>query len=432
MSNIIDRRKNPSNKSGKNRQRYIKRVEGQIKKSLPNVINKEDIKSITDKKGKIKVPIKGVKEPSFSHDQKTGDKGYIRPGNDQFKKGDKIEKPKGGGQGGNGNGSGRGANKDADDYEDSVVVELTKEEFLKYFFADLELPDMVKKFLESNVDFKRKRAGFTTQGIPARLNKEQSLKNSIGRRIAMGATLKKKLERLKEKLANAKTQAEKDTIQKNIDKLERRLKTIPFIDELDLRYNNFVVQPVPTTKAVMFCLMDVSGSMGYEERDIAKRFFMLLYLFLTKEYEEIDLVFIRHTVTAKEVSEEEFFTGRETGGTRVASCLELMDKIVTERYNDGKWNIYGCQASDGDIWGGEDADECYAYLNNKILDKCQYFSYIEIDRWGRHDNDDRGLWATYRYLSTKKKNFVCRKVKNLTEIWPTFKGLFQKKEKKDD
>jgi uncharacterized sporulation protein YeaH/YhbH (DUF444 family) len=174
--------------------------------------------------------------------------------------------------------------------------------------------------------------------------------------------------------------------------------------------------------------MDVSGSMGLEEKDIAKRFFMLLYLFMTKEYEKIELVFIRHTTTAKEVTEEEFFSNRETGGTRVASALEMMDKVIKERYNDGKWNIYGCQASDGDIWDGEDAEECRELLENSILPMCQYFAYIEIDRFQRHAvNDGYGLWWTYEDISERNDKFVCRKIEDIVEIWPVFKGLFQKK-----
>lgn len=421
MSNIVDRRNNPPNKSGGNRQRFIKRVEGKIKKGIGKALDKMDIKGMSSKNGKVRVPIRGIKEPSFHHDGETGDKGYVRPGNDKYNSGDKIAKPPKGGGGGRGKGAG-----DGDDFEDNFIVELTKDEFLQYFFQDLALPDMVKKFLESTVNFKQKRAGFTSAGIPARLNKQQSLKKSLGRRIAMKSSLEKKLEKLKEKLYRAKTEEDKKKYKKMIAETEKKLKKIPFIDEVDLRYNNFVKEPVPTTSAVMFCLMDVSASMGPDEKDIAKRFFTLLYLFLEKEYEKIDLVFIRHTTTAKEVSETEFFEGRETGGTRVASALELMKQIINERYNNGKWNIYGCQASDGDIFAGEDDVQC-AKLMKDILPLCQYFAYIEVDRrmWGdKHD----GLWGVYDGLQSSYPNFVCREISEVNQIWPVFKELFKKKE----
>ena len=424
MSSIIDRRLNSPRKSGRNRQRYIKRVEGQIKKALPDVVKGNDIKGMTNKNGKIKVPIKGTKEPNFQHDQQTGDKEYVIPGNDKYQKGDLIPKPKGGG---GGKGKGRGASKDGEDYEEEII-ELSKDEFLQYFFQDLELPDMVKKFLESAVDFKQKRSGYTTAGIPARLNKEESIKKALARKISVRSSLEKKLKKLEDKLAAETNQEKIKQLKKIIKRVKKKLDLIPFIDEMDLRYNNFTLEAIPTTSAVMFCLMDVSGSMGMEEKDIAKRFFTLLYLFLTKEYEKIDLVFIRHTTTAKEVTEEQFFKSRETGGTRVASALELMDKIIKERYNNGKWNIYGCQASDGDIWGGEDAEDCRRYLEESILPMCQYYAYIEVDRYERYKNDDTGLWGTYKHIGNRNPKFVSRKIKEVNEIWPVFRGLFQKKE----
>lgn len=421
MTNITDTRKNPPNKSGGNRQRFIKRVEGKIKKALPDVIQQNDIKGMTSKDGKVRVPIRGVKEPNFTHDGETGDKGYVRPGNDQFQQGDKIKKPKKGGGAG-----GRGAG-DGEDFEDDFIVELTKEEFLHYFFQDLELPDMFKKFLESVTDFKMKRSGFSPVGIPATLNKEQSLKKSLSRKIGMEASLKRKLKKLQD-LFDKADDDKKDVIQKEIDKVEQKLKSIPFIDKVDLRFNNFVKEPIPTTSAVMFCLMDVSASMGMEEKDIAKRFFTLLYLFLGKEYENIDLVFIRHTTAAEEVSEEEFFTGRKTGGTRVASALELMNQIIKERYSNGKWNIYGCQASDGDIFEGEDDTRCQS-LMREILPKCQFYAYVEIDRRGFYGQEfGGGLSAAYEPLVGSYPNFVSTNIKEVNEIWPVFKGLFQKKE----
>ena len=232
-TNITDTRKNPPNKSGGNRQRFIKRVEGKIKKALPDVVDKNNIKGMTSKDGKIRVQIRGVKEPNFSHDGETGDKGYVRPGNDKWQQGDKIEKPKkGGGKGGRGAG-------DEDDYEEDFVVELTKEEFLHYFFQDLELPDMFKQFLESVTDFKMKRSGFSPVGIPATLNKEQSLKKSLSRKIGMQASLERKLKKLQDLLDKADDD-HKDAIQREIESVENKLKAIPFIDKVDLRYNNFV------------------------------------------------------------------------------------------------------------------------------------------------------------------------------------------------
>ena len=98
----------------------------------------------------------------------------------------------------------------------------------------------------------------------------------------------------------------------------------------------------------MFCLMDVSGSMTAHMKDLAKRFFMLLHVFLTRRYTRVELVFIRHTDKAQEVDEETFFRSVETGGTLVSSAFVEMARIVKDRYDPASWNIYAAQASDGD------------------------------------------------------------------------------------
>ena len=138
---------------------------------------------------------------------------------------------------------------------------------------------------------------------------------------------------------------------------------MPFLDEIDLRYRHRITVPQPIARAVMFCLMDVSASMDEEKKDLAKRFFTLLYLFLTRKYEKVDLVFIRHTEDAEEVDEERFFHDPQTGGTVVYSALELMHEIVQARYPSSAWNIYAAQASDGDAFGA-DPEKSRGFLEN--------------------------------------------------------------------
>jgi uncharacterized sporulation protein YeaH/YhbH (DUF444 family) len=196
--------------------------------------------------------------------------------------------------------------------------------------------------------------------------------------------------------------------------------SVSFMEEIDLQYNNFEKVPVPVTSAVMFCIMDISGSMGEKEKDIAKRFFMLLYLFLSKQYEKIDIVFIRHHTVAKEVSEEEFFNSKETGGTIVLDALELMNKIIKERYSK-EWNIYAAQASDGDVWDQMDAFSCGDILKKELLDKIQYMVYIEINR-----QSDSDLWKTYKPISDSNKNFNIGKIMEVNQIWEVFRDFFKK------
>jgi uncharacterized sporulation protein YeaH/YhbH (DUF444 family) len=242
-------------------------------------------------------------------------------------------------------------------------------------------PDLVKTQLARIHEYKSQRAGFSNDGTPANINVVRSLRGALGRRLALGAPFHGKLRELQRELTNAETHPDDDPevqrLRGEIAILRAKLEAIPFIDTFDLRYNNRIKVPKPTTQAVMFCIMDVSGSMDEGKKATAKRFFMLLYLFLTRTYEHIELVFIRHHTVAKEVNEEDFFHSRESGGTVVSSALELMKDILHARYANGAWNIYGAQASDGDNWEN-DSPHCRELLAERILPFVQYFAYIEI------------------------------------------------------
>ena len=416
--NIVDRRNSPKGKSSENRQRLLKRIEGQIKKALPDIVKNTNVKDLTSSKEGVNIPIKGINEPQFTYDKDTGDKKHVHPGNKEYSEGDLIKKPKGGS--GKGSGQGKGSNDPAVS-EDEFTISISREEFLDYFFNDLELPDMVKKHLNSIVDFKQKRAGYSNYGNPSRLNITRSYKNSMARRMAVGMFFDKKIKDIEEKLKGDLLDDERISLEKELDKLKKMKLSVSFMEEVDLQYNNFEKVAIPVTSAVMFCVMDVSGSMGEKEKDIAKRFFMLLYMFLTKQYERIEIVFIRHHTSAKEVTEEEFFNSRESGGTVVISALELMAKIIRERYAEN-WNIYAAQASDGDVWDKSDANDCYKILDVDILNKVQYMIYIELCR-----NIDGDLWSNYKILSEKRKNFEIGKINEVSEICKVFQDFFKKK-----
>jgi uncharacterized sporulation protein YeaH/YhbH (DUF444 family) len=418
--NVVDRRNNPKGKSSENRQRIIKRVEDQIKKALPDIIKNTNVKDLTSSKKGVKVPVKGISEPQFTYDRNSGDKKHVHPGNKEYVEGDKVKKN----DGGEGKGKGKKGSNDPTITEDDFTITISKDEFLEYFFNELELPDMVKKHLNQIVDFKQKRSGYSNYGNPSRLNIVKSFKNSMTRRMANGLFYDKKIKEIEEKLKDQRlTDQDRIHLEKELDKLKKMKLSVSFMEEVDLQYNNFEKYPVPVTSAVMFCIMDVSGSMGENEKDISKRFFMLLYMFLTKQYEKIEMVFIRHHTDAKEVSEDEFFNSKESGGTVVITALELLDKIIRERYSD-EWNIYVAQASDGDVWDDSDATDCYKILNSEILRKVQYMVYIDICKDEYRESD---LYQKYKLLSDKKQNFNIGKIFEVSDIWKVFQEFFKKK-----
>lgn len=305
------------------------------------------------------------------------------------------------------------------------MFQISKDEYLDILFEDLELPNLEKNQIAKITEWKTHRAGFQTAGIPSNISVIRSLQQSLARRTAMTAGKKRLLKELEDELTRIKNiepaqQLEENRLKKEIEELRKKIENVPFIDTFDLRFKNYEKRPVPSSQAVMFCLMDVSGSMDQATKDIAKRFYVLLYLFLTRTYENVDVVFIRHHTQAKEVDEHEFFYSQETGGTIVSSALKLMDEIVKERYPVGQWNIYAAQASDGDNWA-DDSPRCRDLLVNKLLPNCQYYSYIEITR-----RSHQTLWHEYEKLTDEFPNFAMKNIRSVEDIFPVFRELFQK------
>lgn len=422
MTQIIDRRLNGKNKNAVNRQRFIKRFRQQIKRAVADAVAERSITDI-DQGERINIPSKDTAEPVFRHGP-GGRREIVQPGNQEFVVGDTFPRPKAGQKKGGGNAGNSGESTD------EFVFQLSREEFLEFFFEDLALPDLVKTQLTKIHEHKWVRAGYTVQGVPTNINVIRSLKGALARRIALRNPRERQLEEAEEKLRALQDGPDADDpvtarmildLKAEIAALKRHIEAVPFIDEFDLRYNNRIKQPKPITQAVMFCLMDVSGSMTQERKDIAKRFFILLYLFLIRNYEHIDVVFIRHHTTAKEVDEEEFFYSRESGGTVVSSALELMYEIISKRYPSHEWNIYAAQASDGDNWD-DDTENCRDLLIGKIMPLLQYYAYIEI-----HDREDKRLWQEYKTVQATYSNFAMQRIETVEDIYPVFRELFKKR-----
>ncbi|MRV71371.1 DUF444 family protein [Duganella sp. FT92W] len=422
MTHLIDRRLQGKNKSAVNRERFLRRYKGQIKDAVGRAIKGRSITDVENGE-KVSIPVKDVNEPTFGHAH-GGVWEVINPGNQEYLKGDQINRPKSGG------GSGRGKAGNSDQIsEDDFIFELSREEFMNYFFEDLELPHMVKTQLTATTEFKNQRAGYTVSGTPSNIHVLRSLRGALGRRIAVGGSSRKRLTEAEHELsALLEAGAPLDDpyvleLKKLIHHLHTRLLAIPFIDPFDLRYSNRIKVPKPMTQAVMFCIMDVSGSMDESRKDTAKRFFILLYLFLKRVYEKIEVVFIRHHTAAAEVDENEFFHSRESGGTVVSSALHLLNKIIDERYGGGSWNAYVAQASDGDNWDN-DSVLCKQLLVNSIMPKVQYYTYVEIT-----DGPPQNLWEQYTMVPDHHPHFAMQKIVTPADIYPVFRELFKKQPK---
>ena len=422
MSYIVDRRLNAKNKSMVNRQRFLERYRQHIKKAVSEAVDKRSILDM-EKGERITIPARDISEPVFQHGS-GGVNTRVLPGNQEFVAGDQIRRPPSGSGGG---GSGSGAS-DSGEGMDEFAFQITQEEFLNYMFEDLALPNLVKRQLSGVDEFRLQRAGISNQGSPGKVNIVRSLRAANARRTALTGKKRKRLRELEEAIEAARKsgkpgdEAKLKGLEDEAEALRAKIKRVPWLDEFDLKYNLHVKHPIPRSKAVMFCLMDVSGSMDQSTKDIAKRFFLLLYLFLQRNYERTEVVFIRHHTSAKEVNEEEFFYSRETGGTIVSSALKLMDTVLQERYPPSEWNIYAAQASDGDNWN-DDSSICYDLLMQKLMPKLQYFSYIEIT-----NREHQALWQAYEEVAEAyPQTFAMKNLQHASDIYPVFRQLFHKK-----
>ena len=431
---FIDRRSNPKDKSLGNRQRFLRRARARIKEVVNQSVQDRNVTDAATGET-ITIPAKGIEEPQFRNARNGGNRSRVFTGNREYLTGDQIDKPQDGGAQGGKEGS------DDGDGDEDFRFTLSKEEFLDLFFEDLELPDLVKTSLQEVHSVKLHRAGHSASGTPTNLNVLRTMRNAHGRRIALHRPSRAAIERLEQEIAELRARPVLDDLEQarlmelepQLEALLRKMRVVPYIDPVDIRFNRYEKQPNPNTKAVMFCLMDVSGSMGEREKDLAKRFFMLLHLFLERRYKRIEVVFIRHTHHAEEVDEQTFFYSPETGGTVVSTALIEMRRIVKERFPTGEWNIYAAQASDGENFSG-DSERCHDLMVKEIMPLVQYYAYIEILDEREFDifQDARSgaaLWRAYQEVADGWRNFAMKRIAKPGDIYPVFRELFAHKPK---
>ncbi|UCQ58909.1 YeaH/YhbH family protein [Edwardsiella piscicida] len=416
MAYFIDRRLNGKNKSAVNRQRFLRRYKSQIKQSVADAIHRRSVSDVESGES-VTIPRDDISEPLFQQGS-GGERHRVHPGNDHFVPHDHIERQQGGGAGGGGGDAGNGEGG-----QDDFVFQISKDEYLDLLFEDLALPNLRHSHYQQLTEFKTHRAGYTASGVPANISVVRSLRNSLARRTAMSAAKRRALHQLEQQLdalqhSEPAQPLETLRLRNEIETLRQRIARVPFIDSIDLRYKNYERRPEPSSQAVMFCLMDVSGSMDQATKEMAKRFYLLLYLFLSRNYKNIEVVYIRHHTQAKEVDEQEFFYSQETGGTIVSSALKLMDEIVRARYDPAQWNIYAAQASDGDNWA-DDSPLCQQLLTTRLLPLVRYYCYIEITRRAHQT-----LWREYEGLSQRCDNFAMQHIREPQDIYPVFRELF--------
>ncbi|HEX2925171.1 MAG TPA: sporulation protein YhbH [Ruminiclostridium sp.] len=388
-------------RSAEDRRRHRELVEESIKKNLGNIIAEESIIGKSKDK-KIKIPIKGIKEFQFIYGK---NKPGVGAGDGSEKRGDKIS-----GEPQSGNGKGGAGNQEG---EEVYETEITIEEVIRYLFDDLNLPDIDKKQLSQLEEKSYRKLGYQHKGIPPRLAKKRSVIEKIKRRQAS--------QRSSDEPENM--YEEEGTAEQGDDNQRLRF---PFIEE-DLRYYRIKEENKRDYNAVVLCIMDVSGSMDQTKKYLARSFYFLLYQFLRLKYANVDVVFIAHTTTAKEVNEREFFHRGESGGTYISSGYDKALEIIAERYSPANWNIYAFHCSDGDNWS-EDNKKAVDSAN-KLCEVCNLFGYGEIVP-GYYNI---GSTIKNEFQSKiKSKNFAAININKKEDVLPALKKLLDKVSDKDE
>ena len=422
---IIDRRPNPHGKNLENRQRVLTRARAAVAKAARAAIDKGTLRELGHGET-VTIPADVLHEPSFHTVFSGGERHLVLSGNKEFSAGDRLKRPPGGGGRGGGAGDGQGDGESQDEFR----FVLTRDEFLDLFFEDLELPDLVKSQVVATETSAPARAGISMDGSPSRLDMSRTMRQSLARRTGLRRPKPPEVREMEEEVARLEATGEDaDRLRALRVELElalRKLARVPWVDPIDMRYRRFHAQPKPSARAVMFCLMDVSGSMSENMKDLAKRFFLLLHVFLERRYKRVDLVFIRHTEVAEEVNEEVFFTDPRTGGTVVSTALAEFSRIQRERYPAGSWNIYAAQASDGDN-SSSDTHRAVSMLETDILPIVQHFAYIEVSVSAAVIRGDTDLWRGYAPLSERAPKLAMRRVGERRDIFPVFRDLFARR-----
>lgn len=417
---IVDRRLNPGSKSLENRQRFLRRAKALVQGAVKRSTEGRDIRDVLEG-GEVGIPLDGMHEPRFRREG--GKRDVVLPGNKKFIEGDILPR--------SGQGGGRSSEPGEGDSEDAFRFVLSRDEFVDLFLDDLELPDLAKRKLAEAESEGLRRAGYTTSGSPANISVSRTVQLAMARRVALRRPRPETIAQLEAEIAES-DDARRAELIAEIDALKAKARRIPYIDPIDIRYRRFETMPKPVAQAVMFCLMDVSGSMTEHMKDLAKRFYMLLYVFLTRRYRHVEIVFIRHTDRAEEVDENTFFHDPASGGTLVSSALQAMHEIVRSRFRPSDWNIYAAQASDGDN-ATSDGPVVSRLLTDMILPVTQFFAYLEVGEAGgsAFAMPDSSLWTLYQRLRADGAPLSMRKVSERSEIFPVFHDLFQRRRKQE-
>ena len=362
-------------------ERHKERVREAIKKNLGSIVSNESI-ILSDGKRKVKVPIRSLDEYKFRFDYRK--KKHVGTGDGNTQVGDIIARE---GQGA-GQGSGGGDQPGAEYYEAEVDID----EIAKLIFEDLHLPYLEDKAKQAVQSKTTRFTEIRRAGIMANLDKRRSILENIKR--------------------NAR-----ETGRAEIGRFKKE----------DLRYKTWEEELKYESNAVVIAMMDISGSMGEFKKYIARSFYFWMVRFLKTKYDQVKIVFISHHTEAKEVTEQQFFTQGESGGTVVSSAYRLALEVIAERFPPRDWNIYPFHFSDGDNYYS-DNDEAVR-LADELTETCNLFGYGEIGEEGAssYRRSSGALLSIFKDRLANQERFVGVRIDDKEDVYPALKEFFGKR-----
>ncbi len=368
-----------SDRSARDRLRHRQKIKDSIRDNIGDILAEESIIG-RDRDKIIKVPIRSVKEYRFIYGENAPG---VAQGNGEQKPGYVVEPgdPEGKGQGPGNQGG-----------VDAFETDITLEELIAIMFDDLELPELEKKALKEVVsEDARKRKGHRKAGIRPRLDKKATARNRVRRKLSVSRT---------------REEEEKDRF--------------PFHQD-DMSYFHIAPTTRESSNAVIFCIMDTSGSMGTVKKYLARSFYFLLYQFVRQKYANVEVVFIAHHTEAKEVSESDFFHKVESGGTYISSGYKKALEIIEARYHPSLWNVYAFHCSDGDNFYSD--NERALQAAEELCKVCNLFGYGEIKPSGSAYYSGSMLEV---FGQIKAENFHMITIEKKEDLWEGFRSFLMK------
>ena len=355
--------------------RHQQKVREAIKQNLPDLITEESIITSHNKQI-IKVPIRSLDEYRFRYNYNKSK--HVGQGDGDSQVGDVLGvDPSASQQGGKGEGAG---DQPGDDYYEA---EVSMEELQNMLFEELELPWMEQKQKDNMQHEEIRFNDIRKKGIMSNIDKKRTILENLRRN------------------ANAGNPG------------------IYRISPDDLRFKTWDEVVIPHSNALIIAMMDTSGSMGSFEKYIARSFFFWMTRFLRTKYDKVEIVFIAHHTEAKEVTEEEFFTKGESGGTICSSAYQKALEIIDSRYPPALYNIYPFHFSDGDNLTS-DNERCVKLIE-KLLEKSNMFGYGEVNQYNRSST----LMSAYRHIQYKR--FQHCVIREKGEVYKALKTFFSKR-----